>query len=210
MRAQTKERGFTILELIIAFTILGLIMLIIGGSLNMGVKAWEKGEQIADDSQRIRILYERLSSEIRSIYPYQIMKEGEKKIAFEGKPDSLGFVTSQVDINWIGGFKWVSYSVNDGNLIVTEKIVPDKKLDESKGIETILEAGVSYLKFDYFEKNKDNWETSWDAKEKGILPDVVRVSITLKPDSSHGNEKIERLIPPLFISLPVAYNPSGQ
>lgn len=205
-----KEKGFTLLELIIAFTILGLIMLIIGSSLRMGIRAWERGELIADDSQRLRILTERLSSDIRSVYPYQVNIEVERKTAFEGKSDSLGFVTSQVDINWVGGFKWVSYSINEGDLIVTEKIVPDKKLDESKGIATVLETGVSSLKFEYYEKNKDTWETSWDAKEKGMLPDGVKATITLKPDASQGDRKIERSIPPLFIPLPVAYNPSVQ
>lgn len=204
----SEEKGFTLLELIIAFAILGLIMLIIGSSLRMGVRAWERGELIADDSQRLRILFERFSSEIRSLYPYQINKEGKRNMAFEGKPESLGFVTSQVDVNWAGGFKWVSYSVNGGNLTVTEKIVPDKKLDESKGIETILETGVSALKFEYYDKNKDSWETSWDAKEKGILPDVIKVTINLKPDASYGDREIEKSIPPLFIALPLAYNPT--
>lgn len=195
----SKERGFTLLELIIAFAIIGLLLLIVGSGLRLGVRAWERGEGIVDETQRLRTITEKLSSEIRSVYPYQISREGKKDLVFEGKSDSLSFVTSQVDINWMGGFKWVSYRVKDGDLVLEKRIVPDKKLDESEGEKAILEKRIKEIKFEFYDRKEDRWESSWDTKDKGRLPEIVKVTITLMPESSS--------LPPLLISLPVAYRP---
>lgn len=203
----TDKRGFTFLELIIAFSILGLILLIIGSGLRLGVKAWERGEKIVDETQRIRMFYERLSSEIRSAYPYLIEKEGDKKIAFEGRSNSLSFVTTAVEMNGSGGLKWVSYYIKDRALMLKEKKLPDKELDEAKGKETILEPRVREIKFEFYEKKEESWETSWDSKEKGRLPEIVKVTITLKPEIPSKDEKIKTSFPPILISLPVAYSP---
>jgi len=199
LKTQDSRRGFTLIELIIAFTILGLILLIIGGSLRLSIRALERGDKIIEETERMRGIYERISSDIRSAYPYPIMKEGERRIAFEGKSDSLSLVTSQVDINWPGGFKWVSYSVKDGDLILVEKVVPNKGLDESKGKETLLEHKVKEIRFEFYEKGKERWETSWDSKERGKLPEIVKVSLTLESERPS--------FPPFLISLPVGYNP---
>jgi general secretion pathway protein J len=190
--------GFTLLELIISFTILGLILLIIGSSLRLGINAWDRGERIVDESQRARVLWERLSQDIRSTYPYQIGKDGGKRIIFEGRSDFLNFVTTTEGIGVGGGFKSVSYYIRNEGLIVKEQSVPDKELDKSKGKETILEPGVKEINFEFYEKKHESWETSWDIKEKERLPDIIKVIITFKQETP---------FPPLLISLPVAYNP---
>lgn len=200
----TDKQGFTLLELLVAFTILGLILLIIGSSLRLGFKAWERGESIVNETQRIRTFYERFSSEIRSAYPYYISREGEKRLAFKGESDSLGFVTSHVDLNWVGGFKWVSYAVKDGALVLKEKMLPDKELDESKGRESVLGHGVKEIRFKYYDKEKDSYEDSWDSKEKGRLPEIVKVTITFK---SGTLLRPGLSFPPFLFSLPVAYSP---
>ena len=92
------EKGFTLLEVLLAMTILSLIAVIIGVSLRLGIRAWERGESDSDDSQKLRYVVERLSQEIRSVYPYQMLIDGEKAIAFKGKSDSIFFVTSSVKI----------------------------------------------------------------------------------------------------------------
>ncbi|HEX7533874.1 MAG TPA: prepilin-type N-terminal cleavage/methylation domain-containing protein [Syntrophales bacterium] len=40
------NRGFTLLELLIALTITAMIVAIIFGALRIGIRAWEKGENV--------------------------------------------------------------------------------------------------------------------------------------------------------------------
>jgi len=171
-----REKGFTLLEILIAITILSLIAVIIGGSVRLGIRAWEKGEAGIDGSQRLRVLSERLSQQIKSAYPYEIETEDGKVVAFGGGPDSLWFVTSLTTHAAESPLKWVSYSVKDGALVVKEGRLPDKKLLEmvsEKGV--VLAPEVSELSLEYLSR-EGRWEESWDLKES--LPQAVRISMS--------------------------------
>lgn len=174
-----REKGFTLLEILIAMTILSLIAVIIGASLRLGIRAWERGEADIESSQNIRFFVERLSQQIKSAYPYQMQIDGEKAIAFQGKSDSIFFVTSSVRDNE-GGLKWFSYFVKDGSLTVQEGILPDKKVMEkiSENGE-VLDLNISELKFGYFSSEKKEWKESWDSKTE--LPGAVKIEAGQMP-----------------------------
>ena len=174
-----REKGFTLLEVLIAMTILSLIAVIIGASLRLGIRAWERGEADIESSQNIRFFVERLSQQIKSAYPYQMQIDGEKAIAFQGKTDSIFFATSSVRDNE-GGLKWFSYFVKDGSLTVQEGILPDKKVMEkiSENGE-VLDLNISGLKFGYFSSEKKEWKESWDSKTE--LPGAVKIEAGQMP-----------------------------
>ncbi|MBI5212970.1 MAG: prepilin-type N-terminal cleavage/methylation domain-containing protein [Nitrospirae bacterium] len=169
-----REKGFTLLELLIAITILSLIAVIIGAGIRLGIRAWERGEADNDNSQKIRYFSERFSRQVKSVYPYQIEIDGEKAIAFKGKSDSIFFVTSSV-AHSEGGLKWIAYFLKDDNLIVQEGDLPDKKVMEKVFKEgEIFDSGVSELKFEYFSSKDKEWKKSWDSKTD--LPGAVKIS----------------------------------
>lgn len=174
-----KQKGFTLLEILIAMTILSLIAVIIGASLRLGIRAWERGEADIESSQNIRFFVERLSQQIKSAYPYQMQIDGEKAIAFQGKSDSIFFVTSSVRDNE-GGLKWFSYFVKDGSLTVQEGMLPDKKVMEKISEDgEVLDLNISELKFGYFSSEKKEWKESWDSKTE--LPGAVKIEAGRMP-----------------------------
>lgn len=63
-----KRGGFTLLELIIALTVLGVIVTIVFGALRVGVRAWEKGEKDIERRQRERIVLDRIAQQLTSIH----------------------------------------------------------------------------------------------------------------------------------------------
>ena len=167
-------KGFTLMELLIAVTILALIAVIIGGSLSLGIRAWERGDVEISASQGLRVTCERLSQRIKSIYPYKMQKDGKKLTAFKGDSESVWFVTSSLT-SAENNMKWVSYSFKDGDLTMDEGIMPDKKLLEkvSEKGET-LDSGISSLKFEYFSAKTTEWKDSWDLQEQ--LPSAMRIT----------------------------------
>ncbi len=162
------------MELLIAVTILALIAVIIGGSLSLGIRAWERGEDEISASQGLRVTCDRMSQRIKSIYSYQIQKDGKKLTAFRGDSESVWFVTSFLT-SAEKNMKWVSYSFKDGDLTMSEGVMPDKQFLEKvleKG-ET-LDSGISLLKFEYFSAETAVWKDFWDLQEQ--LPSAMRIT----------------------------------
>ena len=63
-----RERGFTLLELLITMTILGLAVGVLYGSLNVGIRSVETGREKGAVYQRVRMTREIVSRELRSAY----------------------------------------------------------------------------------------------------------------------------------------------
>lgn len=172
-----KETGFTLLELIIAITILSLITLIIGSGFRLGIGAWEKGDKETGEIQRLRVLSSMLSQQIMSAHPYKMKLEDrdEPAVIFTGESHSLMFVTTLADQSY-GGFKWVKYLFRDGNLLYKEGLLPDKKLEEKvKSGEEIIDADIDDIRFAYLSDDGE-WRDSWDYGEN--LPRAVQVRIS--------------------------------
>jgi len=61
-------KGFTLLELIVSITILGLVMGVLYGALHVGLRSVSASQQKSDLFQRVRISREILARELRSAY----------------------------------------------------------------------------------------------------------------------------------------------
>ncbi|MDA8340494.1 MAG: type II secretion system protein [Nitrospiraceae bacterium] len=184
-----RERGFTLLELLIAMTILSLIAVILGVSVRLGIRTWERGKTDADNSRKIRYFVARLGQQIKSAYSYQIEVNGERVVAFQGRSDSIFFATSSVKASE-GGLKWISYFIRDGNLIMREGVLPDKRIMERISKEGhVFDMETSGLKFQYFSSKEKGWKESWDSKTD--LPVAIKI---------HADK-----IPSVIISIPSGF-----
>ena len=171
-----SSAGFTLLELIIAITILPLIILIIGNGFRLGMNAWEKGENETVWTQRFRVLSGVLSQQIKSAYPYSMEIDDERVILFEGTSDSIMFVTTLTDSGY-GGFKWVRYVHKDGTLFHKEGLLPDKKLmEKTSEDEEVVDTDIKEMTFAYLSLEDKEWLDSWEYGEK--LPGAVRVKMS--------------------------------
>jgi general secretion pathway protein J len=176
LSTESSLKGFTLVELVVAITILSMVTLIIGSGFRLGIDAWEKGEKETGETQRLRVLSGLLSQQLKSAYPYKMEIEDEKKIVFKGDTHSIIFVTTQADPSY-GGFKWIRYSYKNGNLLYAEGLLPDKKfLDKISKNEEIMDSDMEEVKFEYFSVNDEEWKDSWDFGDG--LPGAVRVKIS--------------------------------
>lgn len=176
-RTYNSQKGFTLLELVIAITILTLITLIIGSAFRLGIMAWEKGEKETGEIQRLRVLSGMLSQQVTSAHPYKMkmQDEDEPLIFFRGDTNSLMFVTAFTDSSY-GGFKWVKYIYREGSLFYKEGLLPDKKLEQKiKEGEEVIDSDLDSISFTYLSDNGE-WKESWDYGEK--LPGAVKVRIS--------------------------------
>jgi len=61
-----REKGFTLIEILISLTILAMIMGVIMGGFRLGIQSWETGEKRLEEQQRMRCVFDILIQDIKS------------------------------------------------------------------------------------------------------------------------------------------------
>ena len=191
------ERGFTLLELVVAMTVFGLIGLGIFGVLVLGARSAGSGERVTEQARRYRVANDVITRQIAAAEPIQLPKQGEDGLGadegegsaepfFFGDGETLEFVTTAPQRPDASGMAIVNYWVEDGTLRMSEKPVftaygTGKGLDREDTedtVATILLYDVESATFSYQrESDSDEWLEVWDATEEEQLPACVRIDV---------------------------------
>lgn len=181
-----SKDGFTLIETLLALAILSMMLVIVLASVRLGVRSWEKGEEVVESASSARFVFLRLSQDIGAAFFGMQERGGVSHNFFVGSGSELGFVTVAGGIMSAmpsGGTKWVHYSVKEKGLTVREKInlAPDLIEDEA-GRLMVLAPDVRAVAFEY--KGGEGWWNSWDSKQINELPQAVRVTLTFRDRKS--------------------------
>jgi general secretion pathway protein J len=207
--------GFTLIEVVVTLTVLGFILLIIFGTFRLGLSAWERGESTNEEYQKVRIISQLISQQIKSIVPYKIktQKAEGDYLAFEGTARSLKFVSAlPLKAKQPEGFVYAIYEFREeggerGRLVLYEQRALNKDFFEEETKEELgvpLLEGVSNVRFEYYqdedpaENRTGGWVEEWSAKEEKELPKAFRMTITQK----NGKGKEEEFPITIMTSLP--------
>ena len=197
-----KERGFTLLELLLALAIAGALLVMLLGSLRAGLAAWRQGDERATAHQHLRSLSELLAGSVAAAFPYHQSdaQGGEAKVQFLGEEERLSFVTFAPPFPLAAPvpFVAVTFALRGGEkpgLAVTERGLPN--FDPFEQAEPILvDASVTAVKFRYL-RSEGGWEERWDGAAEGRVPQAVQITLS----ASLGGRA--ESLPPLTISIPV-------
>ena len=183
------QNGFTLLELLISFTIMGLILVIVFGSLRIGARAWEKGEKDVEMRQRERIVLDLVKRQIASIFVRVVKDKDVRPFFLKGDGESMEFISRipMVPGNR-AGLVYVKYVVRpeDGGkkrLMFSEKntyII--EKVMEDQGEEDFFELipGAQNIEFEYLrgpseDEEESVWQETWDPDSDKGVPVAVKI-----------------------------------
>ena len=190
--------GFTLLEMLIGLTLLGVLLILIYSALNIGLRAWDTGDQRAGDASHQRIVQGFMRRELGQVFPIRWRGIPESRIAFEGASNELKFVTT-LNLGAAireGGLQW-------GHLYLADDpdAAPDGKRRRSlflkresfdlqakdwSGLEgakpTRLLAGVRDIEFSYFGAENDTAEPKWADKWDHPMRMPLLIKMSLKTD----------------------------
>jgi general secretion pathway protein J len=183
------QRGFTLVELVVAMVLLGAMLLLMYGGLSFAARGWDAGDVNGRRTADRRIGENFLRRELSELFPMRWKEPGSVKFAFEGDRDSIRFVSSRPAGITSGGLSLVAVEVRPegggskrSNLVMRRAMLDDEQrsfapLDAAEP--TLLLAGVESVTFDYFGAENDftapQWNDSW--KWPGRVPEVIRVRI---------------------------------
>ncbi len=180
MRQRYHQRGFTLLELLIAIALLGIIMLIVTGVMRLAHRSVESGERKIELIERIRTTLSTVKSQVQSSLPFITGEGGAQTSVFSGTSGSLSLATTYSLWSGQGGFVTVFYAVepdNDGQLSLTAS---EQIRDAGQKQKAVLLTAFDEIRFSYFGRDniseEGQWQEHWDNNSK--LPEKVMLSIT--------------------------------
>ena len=150
-RPASGEAGFTLLELLIATTVLAFLSLLLFGGLRFGTRVWEKTETSTTQANRIRAAQLALSDEIRNIYPfYSGATQTDKHVDFSGEDKRMTFFAPSKSIP--GGMDLVTVQTQPAKGGVSVVIARKVELEGAGGtvVHHTLISGLKWFQISYF------------------------------------------------------------
>ena len=190
-----RQQGFTLLELLIALTLLGFILVLLFGGLRLGVRSWDASQKQVDTLNSVRALESFLRREMSTAFPYKWKAGPTRRLAFLGERDRLSFVAQLPARVGGGGLYVISIALDQQDkqkrivwrfLPVTAQMqdfsvlaeTPEMVLAASE-LDQVEDIGLSYFGQEN-ESSAPRWTDRWDNEI--YLPTLIRVQVRLAND----------------------------
>jgi len=195
------QQGFTLLELVLALSIVAAMLAIVFGGLRLGIRAWQRGEERTETLQHARSLASLLASSIGGTAPYLGPAPAgvQPEVLFQGETDKISFVTATPPFPLPApiAFTAVTLSIDEGKqpgFAIREKALPnDDPFEESPPI--VVDPSLTAVRFRYLRDAEGSWEERWDGAQERSLPKAVEVTLT----TMVGDQPVEQ--PPVTVSI---------
>jgi general secretion pathway protein J len=186
-----REAGFTLVELLVALTLLSFVSLALFGSLRFGMMAWSRGHAHAERTEHIASVQDILRRLIADAYPLLVSGDPTRPhVAFDGTAGSLSFLASVPIALGAGGRSRFALSADthDGRIdlvIATQPELADRE-DSATALRKTLLARVQAVEFAYFGRARSDkaaqWHDDWIGKTS--MPELVRVRVRFAGDDA--------------------------
>jgi general secretion pathway protein J len=192
-------RGFTLVEVVLAVSILAVVVLLATAALRVGLRAWEAGQRRVDLQQEGRALVELVSEALVGASPYQgrLGLNPERVVLFEGEPEEVRFVTSAPPLMLdapVAPFHAVVLGLKEHDVLrLIERLVPSDA-PFAPGPERVLSRSITRFSLSYRDE-AGAWQERWDGREAGGLPTAVRLELAI------GG--LARAAPAVVVALPL-------
>lgn len=180
--------GFTLVELLVAVTLVALLTVVLFGGLRFGMRAADAVSARVDRSSQIAVVYDFMQRELADARLLAAAGDGQQAPAsFEGQPDAVSFVTIPPAYLALGGFHLLHVAMEGTGgtrrLTVSWQQVPrgSLPLEPTTLQPSVLLDRLSAVQFGYFgvlDANRPpDWQDHWTDRDD--LPQLIRLRIVM-------------------------------
>jgi len=185
---KSKRSGFTLIEVLIGMSLLGLMMLLLFASLRICVQNWNAGEKkIVQVSQRA-IVQNFFQSKLQATLPLNADFFEEQQFSFQGNAQQLQFVASMPASVGKLGIQLFTLSLQPGEnnqgselKVNIRPFFPKSESEEWDDESVVILKQIQELRFSYYGSDEVGDEAAWQDEwiDKLALPKMVSVDIEL-------------------------------
>jgi len=202
-------KGFTLLEILIGTTLLGVMMLLLFSSIRMGARVWDVGESRASEVDQVLIIQGFIRGQLTRSRPvFDDFSGDETEFSFSGTKDSLKFVSMLPNSAGRGGMHFYKLKVAEENgvkhlMLELKPFYPALEGEESKIEDVRLFSGIEEIELSYFGVDPDfgaegdedigQWYDEWEDKD--VMPKLVKLVVIMQDETRW---------PPLVVSPRIA------
>ena len=197
MRTTVRRTGFTLIEVMVAVSVLALITVMVWYSINQTFLTMDIVRADADTVRQARQVTSRVPHELSAAYlPFNLSPTANVKYEFVGNDegdtdrvrfDSLAHTKLYQDVNESDQSEIEYFLENNPKksgtyrLFRREDPVIDDRPDEG-GVTMLLAEDVKEFQLSYYDPNRDEWVDDWDTTrtdQSNRLPYAIRLKLTL-------------------------------
>ncbi|HVE85910.1 MAG TPA: type II secretion system protein GspJ [Myxococcales bacterium] len=199
MRRARPARGFTLMEVMVAVAITGMMGAMVAVAFTTGFKAREVVERDGERYRQLRVAMARMEREIGAAFvsdrfdAKKYRDQNDRPTNFIGQRDKLLFTTLSHQRLYADAKESdqavVEYAVESSqereahgrqDLMRRENPVLGEHMDRG-GAKDALYEDIKRLEFSYWDSDRKEWVDEWDTRrleKKSILPTRVKIVIT--------------------------------
>ena len=201
------QRGFTLLELLLALAIVGALVVIAFGGVRIALASWRQGEDRAEAYQHLRGVALTLARTVGAAYPYNAPRSDTPTavLLFGGNGSSLELVTQAAPYPAAVPVAFTAVVIELGTtgehrgLVIRQRLLPNRN-PFTDAVVVFNDPTLTELSFSYLDDG-GAWQDTWDVETQKRLPKAIRISVG---GTLHG--RAQALLP-LTVPLRVGTEP---
>lgn len=191
-RRQLRQRGFTLVEVLLAMIIVSLILVGAYSGLRTGTRAVDRGEQVVDLNNHLRIVSRFLRTQMMQMMPLQIPSddafEDNSVVFFEGDDRGMRFAGPMPGYLSNGGPHEQRIFIDRGELLFEHSVLNHEeewRMGEPRD-PVVLLSGIDRARFEYLappegDEEEPVWVSDWETPS--VLPMMIRLEIDMDPET---------------------------